>query len=384
MRKHNTKYAEFNQQSAEQFHAFAPQSWKNFLSGDKESILMIPPAGIIISDKWKNSKEQEYHAFYKQNPEAFRNTACKQWQSLVDLYNEWDVKVVIGEHTPGMGDQVYTADNAGTMRYKAEKKISALTSFYSAASRQPEVQPFMALLKTEADAMGYTVSEHQMKHNFEGTGDCYYDSFRDVMFAGFTTDPDSDDPAKGRSALESHQELEEQTGIETISLEVVKPCFHIDTCLAPLPSGHMLVYKEGMTAESYEHLIQKAFIEKGLDHREYLIPVSKNDAENHFATNMLCVGNKIAMPQFEDEIDGHTYDPIEPALLKRLADIGYDVTVLNYSHMIMAGGAMHCTSHMIPTRVKGGVIAQMINGLNEIKIDPALAGQEKALQSVEL
>jgi N-dimethylarginine dimethylaminohydrolase len=213
MHQHHKKNAEFNQQSAEQFYAFGPKSWKEFLSADQETILMVPPAGIIISDKWKNDKEQEYHEFYKQDPEAFRKKACEQWQSLVDLYIEWEIKVVIDDHKPGMGDQVYTADPAGTIKDKIKKEISALRSHFTNADRQPEVEAFMALLKAEAIATGYTVSEHKMEHNFEGTGDCYYDAFRDVMFAGYTTDPNSDDPAKGRSALESHQELEDKTGI---------------------------------------------------------------------------------------------------------------------------------------------------------------------------
>ena len=116
----------------------------------------------------------------------------------------------------------------------------------------------------------------------------------------------------------------------------------------------MLLYRDGITDQAYETLQQKAFRDFGMDPQEYIIPVSKNAAENHYATNLQWIGMDIAMPYF----GGDSYPPLEKTLLEKLESLGYTVHLHNMSQFIKVGGATHCTSHLVMQRVKSGLIAQ--------------------------
>lgn len=331
------------------------------LNTPQNTIIMCPPNFLEIRSAENgngNRKEEAYYTEYAADPDGFREKALQQWQGLKDIYAEWGMTVLEIVPTPGMTDQVFTADPAFTIINHDKNELIILKSEFTNAARRTEVIPFVQLTsqaaKQDMIKPGLRIREHQMLNRFEGTGDCYYDQYRDLIFAGYTNNPDPANPQEGRSSIESHAEVEAQTGIEVISLEIKDPCFHIDTCLAPLPSGHMLVYKDGMTDDSYKLLIKKAFIDRGLDPEEYLIPVTENDALSNYVTNMQCIGDKIVMPQFDKDI----YEPVDTALIQRLEDIGYEVKVHEYGQMIKVGGAMHCSSHMIAERVIGGLINQ--------------------------
>ncbi|PCI00816.1 MAG: hypothetical protein COB76_02645, partial [Alphaproteobacteria bacterium] len=150
----------------------------------------------------------------------------------------------------------------------------------------------------------------------------------------------------GRSDIRAHKGLEAVTGVPVVSMAVKEPFFHIDTCMTPLTNGHIIAYKDGMKPEAFENLMQEGFKRYGMDPEEYLILVSKEDAEN-YACNLVCVGNNIIMPQVSD------------GLQDRLKSKGYEVTCLDMSVFINDGGAMHClTNNLNEQRIKGGTCVQ--------------------------
>jgi len=327
------------------------------LLNSKPIVFMCSPKYLgIRSDNYANEKEQQYHTEFENEPTIFRTKALQQWDELQSTYKSWGADILSIHPLKNSYDQTYTADPAFTLFDPKANKLIIAKSHFANSYRNSEVNAFansiLELSKPGKILADIDVEVHQLQNFCEGTGDNYYDAFRDLIFSGFTLSSSSGDLKKGRSNPNAHAELEAITGVEVVSLEVKHPCFHIDTCLAPLPSGHMLVYKNGMTEQSYKKLLQKAFIDRDLDPEEFIIPVSQNDAENNLVTNFLCIDNKIAIPQFGDNI----YEPINPDLINRLQNIGYEVTPHNMGQFIKVGGAVHCISHLVMKRVKGGLI----------------------------
>jgi N-dimethylarginine dimethylaminohydrolase len=337
------------------------QSFSQMFNGTAPVVIMCPPTYLELKElkegeKHANAKSEMFYDEYRRDPGGFRVKADRDWSQLVDLYKKWGINVIEMPPSEGLVSQVYTADPAFTLLDTKNSTLNVVKSKLTNQSRPGEVEPFASTIQSLSEdgqiLDGITIKFHQAVHNFEGTGDCYFDAARNMVFAGYTVE--SDDPSEGRSSLDAHAEVERLTNIEVVSLEVQRPCFHIDTCLTPLPSGHMLIYKPGMTDDAYNKLVQKAFIERDLNPDEYIIHVSENDGLNNFVTNLLCFGNKVALPQFGDKLaDGTQVDYVDPKLIKRLEEIGYEVTVVNVPQLIKLGGAMHCTSHMLMPKVDG-------------------------------
>lgn len=322
-------------------------------------VLTCEPLNFSIkSDHCANAKEAEYGDEHAADPQKSIKRAC-------DLHSGFTGKLPwLGLRNsallpfPGMAGQVYTADPGFTMYDAETNTLTLIRSHFTNESRQAEVDAFtghlQALCEPGGPLAGVKLEIHDMPFPFEGTGDAYYDPFRDRIFAGYVGKPDPNDPGSGRSSIEAHAELERITGIPVVSIEMKAPCFHIDTALCPLPSGHMLIYKEGFTEESYNHLIQTEFIDKGLDPAEYAIHVSEHDALENYATNLLYHEDKILLPYFGE---GKTMPG--PALIERLERIGYQVELAEYGELIKAGGALHCTGHILHQRIKGGYLQRL-------------------------
>ncbi|MCD8493851.1 MAG: agmatine deiminase family protein [Alphaproteobacteria bacterium] len=312
---------------------------------NKAVIIMAQPDNFVISGN-ANAKVRKYSAEYRKDPGASIARAVAQHKNLAALLTTLGAEISSIPSTPGLDDQVYTADPGLTLYKPDTNELILIRSNFTNAHRQKEVAAFSKHLEAMAAPggilEGVKLVIHDMPFKFEGTGDAYYDSYRNVIFAGYTNNPDPKNPGSGRSAIEAHAELEAKTGIRVISLEVKDPCFHIDTSLCPLPSGHMLVYKDGMSEDAYDRLVQEAFIAKGLDPAQYIYHVSANDALDNYATNLLWVNDTVILPEF-----GADVPPLDPALIKWLENAGYHVEVVEYGELIKAGGALHCTGHEI-------------------------------------
>ena len=311
-------------------------------------LLMADPKFYAINAPYEdghapaNDFSVEGHEAYARDPKAFVAEARDQWLRLKDIFNSLNVKTIVLEPEPGNLDQVFTADPSISL--KTEKgKLVTIFSRFSNEGRQPEVEVQAAFFEADQSDAEFISASHRI----EGTGDNVYDPFRDVFWSGYTSKPGREGTAAGRSDRHAHELLSEATGVEVISLEVQKPFFHIDTALAPLPSGHIVCYRGGMSAEAFEEMQQKAFDRYGLPRNEYLIEVSESDAVK-FACNLRCIGDTIVMPT------------CSRALQNRLIETGYKVITTDMSHFIQSGGAVHCvTNNINETRVKGGYVAKL-------------------------
>lgn len=318
---------------------------------------MCPPDYLgIRANNHGNEKEQQYLKEFINSPVDFRKKATLQWNELKNIYKSLGFSLIDIPVLENALDQTYTADPAFSIVESDTKKLILVLSQFANINRNKEVDAFLntikSIIKNDPIFNDYTLEVNITNEFFEGTGDNYYDNFRDVIFSGYTSSPGPNNLANGRSSIESHKELESYTGINVISLEVKYPCFHIDTCLAPLPTGHILFYKDGITEEAYDKFLKLAFHDYGLNPEEYIIPITKNDALNNLATNLICIENKIVIPEFGSS----EYPKLNANLINKLKDLGYKVFTHTFGQFIKVGGALHCTSHLLNYRVKGGII----------------------------
>lgn len=277
---------------------------------------------------------------YAQDPDAFVTKAKQQWSNLRDIFNALGVTTIVMPSDPANSDQVFTADPSLSLR-KADGTLVTVFSRFSNEHRQAEVSDQKKIISSQKGRGRQTL---QTPFRMEGTGDNVYDAFRDVFWSGYTTTPGRESAAAGRSDKRAHRFLKRATGVEVVSLEVRQPFFHIDTSLAPLPNGHILCYRGGMSDEAFEKMQQNAFDRFGLPREDFLIEVSAEDAAA-YACNVRCIGDTIVMPECSQELQD------------TLAARGYTVLTADMSQFIQTGGAVHClTNNLNETRVPGGMI----------------------------
>ena len=305
--------------------------------------LMCPPDYYSISgpDKngiYANKFAEVNHLEYSKNPESFLKAAHRQWTDYRDTLNKVGAKTVELEPVHGISDMVFTADPTLSMVLCNDNQAVTISSRFSFTERQVEVDQSVNFIKNFDPERKIIASEFFS----EGTGDNYYDPFRDIFWCGYAKNPCRQNASAGRSDIRSHQKLQDVTGVPTISMAVKEPFFHVDTCMAPLSKGHIIVYKGGMEPSAYETLIREGFQRFGMDPKEYLIQVDDEDAKR-YACNMRNIDDTIIMPQVSDDLQ---------ATLKAK---GYDVITLDVSCFINDGGAMHClTNNLNEKRIPGG------------------------------
>lgn len=282
---------------------------------------------------FNDQSEQGWHE-YKQNPELYRQNAYSQWVAFKDtLISVFNAKVLLLEPVEDLFDQVFTAD-ASLSLIDTSHHFSFISQF-THPKRCQESKVHEKIIKTHFPSREIIPFDAAC----EGAGDNVYDSFRDVYWSGFNATLDN--PAKGRSDKQSHQQLQDCLGIKVNSIQVIRPFFHVDTCLASLSKGHILLYKNGIDATSYEMLLENGFHKLGLDPAKYLIEVS-SDAAHQYVCNVINIGNKIVMAKCSTELPN------------TLRNLGYEVFEVDVSYFIKAGGGPHCLTNYInhPRQIK--------------------------------
>tara|TARA_B100000686_G_C16772084_1_gene965850 strand:- start:1184 stop:2191 length:1008 start_codon:yes stop_codon:yes gene_type:complete len=310
-------------------------------------LLMCPPEFYSISGpdehgRYPNKFAEHNHKEYSKDPAGFLKRAKLQWNTYQDRIHSLGVKTLELDPVENIGDMVFTADPtlsivSHSKGGKNEKRIT-ITSHFSHTERQNEVEQNTQFIKMFDPKREILASRYKS----EGTGDNYYDPFRDVFWSGYTENPCRENASAGRTDIRAHQGLRDLTGIHVHSMNVREPFFHIDTCMAPLSRGHIIAYKEGMTEKAFERLIQEGFLAYGMDPDEFLILVDDKDAKD-YACNLRCLGDHIIMPKVSIDLQ------------ERLSAKGYDVHALDISAFISDGGAMHClTNNINEQRIVGG------------------------------
>jgi len=332
----------------------APVTWSQFFAhhAPQQVLLVARPNHYAIPPADKDGKHANHFAIegyerYKADPKGFVEKAISQWDKLCATFTDRlgiELRVM-----PGIKDRpdlVFTADPSLSINDGVHGPVTIYSRFQN-EQRQNETDLHVNFMKQALPERVVASSYRQL----EGTGDNVYDPYRDLYWCGYLA-PDSQQHASaGRSNREAHCLLTDMTGIETVSLAVQEPYFHIDTSLGFLSRGHVLAYPGGMSPQAYETFKYNAFTRYGLDPKEYLIEVSKEDAEK-YACNLRCVGNTAVMADCSQELQD------------KIRSKGYEVIMHDMSQYIASGGAVHCvTNNLNETRIPGGYHKLVQTGL---------------------
>lgn len=231
-----------------------------------------------------------------------RERAAAQWEQLHAAVSRV-AQVFLIQPEPGSPDMVFTANAGLALHGKA-----ALSSFFY-KERQGEEQHFRRWFR---DA-GYELAEIPREAPFEGEGDALFDADGSRLWVGHGQ----------RTVKASLRYLVEAWHVETRPLHLIDPRFyHLDTCFAPLLGGFVLYFPDAFDAESLAS-IEAAY---PADKR---IVASEADAVR-FACNAVNVGRHIILNR------------ISPELRYALESRGFDVTEVDLSEFLKAGGAAKC------------------------------------------
>ena len=289
------------------------------------------------------------HREYMKDPRGFVDLAVRQWKNLRSHFNALGLNIVELEPLEGYGDLTFTADPTlslvtTTAEEACDSDCRAITiaSKFSNTERQIEVDRSIRFIKEHISDRDIA----QAPHHTEGTGDNFYDAFRDIYWSGYVCNAGRQNAASGRSDRAAHAELRKMTGVPVVSMAVKRPFFHIDTSMTPLTKGHIIAYPDGMKPEAFDTLMQEGFGRYGMDPEEFLIPVDAEDAAR-YACNLRCVGDTVVMPTCSEDLQ------------ERIRAKGYDVVTSDMSQFIYDGGAMHClTNNINEQRVVGGTCVE--------------------------
>ena len=227
--------------------------------------------------------------------------AKKQWQNLHDTYIDLGYKVEIIEPVRGLPDMVFSANGALVI----DGKVFSTNFGEHAVERRPETELFEKWFMENGYAQIY-----RPQNPSEGEGDILYSG--DTIFAGW---------GQNRSSKESHHELREFFGKDTVSMHLVDPRFyHLDTAMSPIDQDTVMFFPGAFDEESRKEL-EKRFKNK--------IYASEKDAAG-FGLNAVSDGKNVVMSSaaedLMDELRKHGYNPI-----------GKDMTEFRKS-----GGAVKC------------------------------------------
>jgi len=258
-------------------------------------LLMCPPTNYAVS--------------YDINPWMTRNIglatpdAQRQWERLVEtLQCAGDAHIELLESRPGVPDLVFTANAA-----LISGRLAIMSSF-----RYPERRREQQTYRNFLTKNGFATTFLQQTF-FEGAGDALFDRARPVLYVGYGW----------RSERTAASQIAETISVRTIPLLLVDERFyHLDTCLCPLASGHVIAFMDAFSPHAQKLL--RRTIEP-----EFLIEIGLEDALD-FACNAVEIGDAIVLHGASSK------------LRERLNDAGYRVFATDLSDFHRAGGSAKC------------------------------------------
>ncbi len=273
----------------------------------KPTLLMCPPDHfevVYTINPWMDPEGWASH------DEEWKHDAEGQWNALRQTFEALGAKIALAPAQAGWPDMVFTA-NAG---------ICLDGRVLVARFRHPERQGEEAFFTEQFEQM----REHGILREVaalpegliqEGEGDCLWDAHRNLFWSGHGQ----------RSALEANGAIAQFFGREAVSLELIDPrYYHLDVCLAPLVTGHILYYPGAFSDAARATLEERV----GAD---YLVPVEKVDADR-MALNAVSLGHDIVMNDCSADLEG------------RLGALGFKVHRVPLPAFLKAGGSANCLS----------------------------------------
>lgn len=227
--------------------------------------------------------------------------AQRQWEQLLGVLLDCGASVELVEPQAGVPDLVFTANAALIC-----ERVAIVSTF-----RHPERRAEEPRYRDRLMSLGFAATTVDGAY-FEGAGDALYDRRLPLLYVGHGW----------RSDHASIAQLEALCGIRVMPLRLVDARFyHLDTCLCPLASGHVLAFMDAFSHKS------QALLRRTLG--EYLIEVDETDALA-FACNAV---------ETDDAIVLHA---ASAPLRHRLEREGYRVVETDLSDFHKAGGSAKC------------------------------------------
>jgi N-dimethylarginine dimethylaminohydrolase len=228
--------------------------------------------------------------------------ALEQWSALKQAV-ERRAQVSLLPPQANLPDLVFTA-NAGLVH-----KGRVAPSRFRCKERQGEE----AIDRRWFAAQGFELVDLPPGVTFEGAGDALYDQARDLLWVG----------CGFRSDTAVAPLLETRLGLRAVELRLVDPRFyHLDTCLSPLPGGHLLYFPAAFDD------VSRAAIE-ALVPPERRIAVDEAEAET-FCCNAVALDDLVLL------------NDASPALQHRLRAAGLTPVLTPLPEFLKAGGAAKC------------------------------------------
>ncbi|MDQ2857225.1 MAG: arginine deiminase-related protein [Candidatus Eremiobacteraeota bacterium] len=229
--------------------------------------------------------------------------AQRQWDRLVEtLECAGDARIERVESQMHLPDLVFTANAA-----LISGSLAIMSSF-----RHPERRREQSVYRGALGRAGFATTYLEQTF-FEGAGDALFDRRRPLLYVGYGW----------RTQRVAAMQLGETLGVATLPLLLVDERFyHLDTCLCPLASGHVLAFMDAFSPHAQKVL--RRTIEP-----ECLIEVSLEDALA-FACNAVEIGDSIVL------------HAATARLRTRLNAAGYRVFATELTEFLKAGGSAKC------------------------------------------
>ena len=231
---------------------------------------------------------------HHQSPEALR-----QWERFIELLRiAADVQIELVDPAPQVPDLVFTAQAA-----LVSGDLAIVSSFREASDRFKR-QIFRGTLAR----LGFATT-HLQETAFAGSADALFDRVRPLVYVGYG-------PRSDRVATFQLGEFLES---RVVPLGLADPRLpHLDTVLAPLRTGHVMVHLQGLVPHAQRLL--RRIVEP-----EFLIDVSAADA-------LALACNAV---ELDDAIIVHD---VSRALRERLLYAGYRVLSSDLDAFVQQGG----------------------------------------------
>lgn len=238
-----------------------------------------------------------------------RQKSQMQWEAINNVYRNlgFDVHELNGQ--AGLPDMVFAA-NCAVMFGREDGSRGAIMSRMAHSERADEV-PFYELFFLENGYEVFNMPDHD-DYNFEGAGDVFYHFDKSFMWGGVGS----------RTTERSHRKVEEFSGIEVKSLNLVHDAFyHLDTCLCVLNNNMAMAYRPAFDSDGWQKLNTVY---------DCVIEVSEKDAYN-FACNAHSVdGKRVVIQKGSDETE------------MMLRGLGFEPIGVDTSEFIKSGGSVSC------------------------------------------
>lgn len=242
--------------------------------------------------------------------------AFQQWKAIRATYTALDLEPVVMNGQSGFPDMVFCANQTLPFYEPTSDTRGVVLSRMHSEHRQGEVPYYKMFFERE----GYVVKHlpEDLEADFEGMGDALWHPGRRLLWGGYGY----------RTSPEAYEAISDLLDVPVVLVRLVDPdYYHLDTCLCPLDSEHVLAAPEAFDETGWT-LVNSLF--------DTVIEVPDHEARHQLACNAHCPdGTHVLLQegcvQTTDRLRSNGFVPIE----------------LDTSEFLKAGGSVFCMKQMV-------------------------------------